>query len=93
VTHKHSSRAGGLFPVLPVMHVSCSTLLSPAVVPPPLYGTSASGTCCLSMLLCRQEFICGTWLWGSTAARHRRFDPLADVYSLSMAFLEVSEPG
>ncbi|PRW58723.1 hypothetical protein C2E21_3267 [Chlorella sorokiniana] len=33
--------------------------------------------------------LCGTWLWGSMLMRHRRFDPSADLYSLSIIFAEV----
>lgn len=30
-----------------------------------------------------------TWLWGTLAHRHKRFDPTADIHSLSFCFLEV----
>lgn len=38
---------------------------------------------------CRYNALCGTWLWGSLAVRYRRFDPKADLYSLSFIFAEV----
>ena len=28
---------------------------------------------------CRHNTLCGTWLWGSLAVRHHRFDPKADL--------------
>lgn len=32
-----------------------------------------------------------TWLWGTLAHRHKRFDPTADIHSLSFCFLEVRQ--
>jgi hypothetical protein len=42
---------------------------------------------------CRAHNICSTWYWGSLTTRNRQFDPLADLYSLSFTFLEVSRAG
>ncbi|PRW58085.1 serine threonine- kinase ATG1 [Chlorella sorokiniana] len=36
----------------------------------------------------RRSALCGTWLWGSMLVRNRRFDPSADLYSLSISFAE-----
>lgn len=41
-------------------------------------------------LSCRRGDILGTWLWGSMLARNSRFDPTADLYSLSFVFVEAS---
>ena len=38
---------------------------------------------------CSSRALCGTWLWGSMQVRSRRFDPKADLYSLSFIFAEV----
>ena len=38
---------------------------------------------------CSRHALCGTWLWGSMQVRNHRFDPKADLYSLSFIFAEV----
>ena len=39
--------------------------------------------------VCSRHALCGTWLWGSMQVRNHRFDPKADLYSLSFIFAEV----
>jgi hypothetical protein len=43
--------------------------------------------------LCSSRALCGTWLWGSMQVRNHRFDPKADLYSLSFIFAEVGRVG
>jgi hypothetical protein len=38
---------------------------------------------------CSRHALCGTWLWGSMSVRNNKFDPKADLYSLSFIFAEV----
>ena len=40
-------------------------------------------------LCCRRAGIAATWLWASATSCYKRYDPTADIYSLSFCFLEV----
>jgi hypothetical protein len=39
--------------------------------------------------VCSRHALCGTWVWGSMRVRCSKFDPKADLYSLSFIFAEV----
>lgn len=42
------------------------------------------------MHCCRQANCTGTWLWGSSKACNKQFDPQADLYGLCFCFADVS---
>lgn len=74
----------------PISRLSVSMLVLPAAriytgLQPPAHAPVAA-----LLLCCRRDQILGTWLWGSMKARNGRFDPTADLYSLSFVFAEVS---
>ena len=64
------------------------------VAPPAMPHSCANLSCpCLALphsaLSCSRHALCGTWLWGSMSVRNNKFDPKADLYSLSFIFAEV----